>query len=186
MELAKSIEKDLKTCQFEDIRVYTELDDRDLTSSERNWYWIKKGIPLRIEIGPRDVASGAVMVARRDLEPRDKCSVPVGELKDYIIKTLSEMQGLIYAKALKFRDDNIVKIDDNKEFYSFFTPKNQAEIHGGFASSPWCGSVACEEKIKDDLKVTVRCIPFEGQHEDGNCVCCGAASKLRVIFAKSY
>ncbi|PKN74217.1 MAG: proline--tRNA ligase [Candidatus Cloacimonetes bacterium HGW-Cloacimonetes-2] len=186
MVLARSIEQDLKGSQFEDIRIYTELDDRDLTSSERNWYWIKKGIPLRIEIGPRDVASGAVMVARRDLEPRDKSSVAVGDLKEYIIRTLSEMQAGIYARALKFRDDNIVKIDDNKEFYSFYTPKNAAEIHGGFAFSPWCGSVDCEEKIKEDLKVTVRCIPFEGQNEDGKCICCAKPSKLRVIFAKSY
>ena len=82
----------------------------------------------------------------------------------------------------------IVDIDENDAFYSFFTPKNQKqpEIHGGFAFSPWCGSTACEEKIKDDLKVTVRCIPFEGTETDGKCVCCGEPAKLKVIFAKSY
>lgn len=188
MELANSIVKDMKNSSFEDIRIYTELDDRDLTSSERNWYWIKKGIPLRIEIGPRDVAGQAVMVARRDKEPRDKVSVPVADLRGYIITTLSEMQNSIFANALKFRDENIVDIDENDAFYSFFTPKNQKqpEIHGGFAFSPWCGSKACEEKIKDDLKVTVRCIPFEGTETDGKCVCCGEPAKLKVIFAKSY
>lgn len=188
MEMARSIEELFKKQYMDDVRIYTELDDRDLTSGERNWYWIKKGIPLRIEIGPRDVANQAVMVARRDMEPRDKQSVPVSELLAYALATLAEMQDNIYQKALKFRDENIVKIDNNEDFYSFFTPKNQAqpEIHGGFAFSPWCGSVECEEKIKDDLKVTVRCIPFENQLEESHCVCCGKPSSLRVIFAKSY
>lgn len=188
MEMAAQITQDLKNSYFEDIRIYTELDDRDLTSSERNWYWIKKGIPLRVEIGPRDVASGTVMMSRRDMDPRDKTSVPVTEIKAAVITTLGEIQTAIYNKAQAFRDENIVRIDDNAEFYSFFTPRNvnQPEIHGGFAFSPWCGSVACEEKIKNDLKVTVRCIPFENQIEAGKCVCCGQDSKLRVIFAKSY
>lgn len=188
METAKQIEASLKHQHFEDVRIYSELDDRDLTSSERNWYWIKKGIPLRIEIGPRDIASGTVMIARRDREPREKESIAIDALKDYIVATLSEMQKNIYDKALKFRDENIVPIDNNKEFYRFFTPKNQSqpEIHGGFARSHWCGSVACEEKIKDDLKVTVRCIPFGEAEEKGSCICCGKESSRRVIFAKSY
>lgn len=188
LDLAAEIAHELKNKYFEDIQIYTELDDRDLTSSERNWYWIKKGIPLRIEIGPRDVASAAVMVARRDAEPRDKQSVPVTELSHYVIKILSEIQENIYQKALAFRNENIIRIDDNQEFYRYFTPKNsgQPEIHGGFAFSPWCGEVACEEKIKEDLRVTVRCIPFENQHEKGKCICCGKDSDLRVIFAKSY
>ncbi|MDP2172787.1 MAG: proline--tRNA ligase [Candidatus Cloacimonadaceae bacterium] len=188
MSTAKQIEASLKKLHFEGVRVYTELDDRDLTSSERNWYWVKKGIPLRIEIGPRDIASGTVMISRRDREPRDKESVAIDTLKDHIVISLSDMQNNIYKKALKFRDENIVSIDDNKEFYRYFTPKNQnqPEIHGGFAKSHWCGSVACEERIKDDLKVTVRCMPFGEPDEQGNCICCGKESSRRVIFAKSY
>ena len=188
MELAEAIVKDLKDSYFEDIKIYTELDDRDLTSSERNWYWIKKGIPLRMEIGPRDVAGQAVMIARRDQEPRDKVSIPVTEIKTYVQNALIAMQKNIFEKALNFRNENIVPIEDNKEFYGFFTPKNakQPEIHGGFAVSPWCGSTACEEKIKDDLKVTVRCIPFEDNKSEGKCICCGEPAKHKVIFAKSY
>ncbi|MDZ4182752.1 MAG: proline--tRNA ligase, partial [Candidatus Cloacimonadaceae bacterium] len=173
MATAKQIEASLKHLHFEDVRIYTELDDRDLTSSERNWYWIKKGIPLRIEIGPRDIASGAVMISRRDREPREKESIAIDALAEYIVTSLSDIQANIYAKALKFREENIVAIDDNKVFYRFFTPKNanQPEIHGGFARSHWCGNVGCEEKIKDDLKVTVRCIPFDEAEEAGTCIC---------------
>ncbi|HNZ06314.1 MAG TPA: proline--tRNA ligase [Candidatus Cloacimonadota bacterium] len=188
LDMANQIVEMFRGAMLDDIRIYTELDDRDLTSGERNWYWIKKGIPLRIEIGPRDVASQAVMLARRDQEPRDKKSVPLVELREHAIQAMLDMQASIYQNAVAFREANTVRIDSRDEFYSYFTPKNaeQPEIHGGFALSHWCGEVACEEQIKDDLKVTVRCIPFDGEAEDGNCVCCGKASHKRVIFAKAY
>lgn len=189
MPMAHEIAAMFRKTSFDEIPVYTELDDRDLTSSERNWYWIKKGIPLRIEIGPRDVASGTVMLARRDKDPRDKEAIGLAELKEHALATLKDMQDGIYARALAFRDENIQRIDGNADFYAYFTPrnKNQPEIHGGFALSHWCGDTACEERIKDDLKVTVRCIPFDyNEPEDGACVCCGKASQRRVIFAKSY
>jgi len=188
MEMAHQIEAMFAKEHFEDIRIYTELDDRDLTGSERNWYWIKKGIPLRLEIGPRDVASCSVMLARRDKEAREKQSVPLDELKATVLVSLQEMQEGYYQRALSFREANTIKIDDNKEFYAYFSPKNknQPEIHGGFALSHWCGDPACEEKIKNDLKVTIRCIPFDAEEEEGVCISCGKASLRRVIFAKSY
>ncbi len=188
MTLATQIETSFKHSVFEDVRIYTEMDNRDLTSGERNWYWIKKGIPLRIEIGPRDVASNAVMVARRDKDPREKQSVPVDELAQYVVATLADMQKSILEQAYNFRKENTIKIDSNKEFYKYYTPKNseQPEIHGGFALAHWCGETDCEEKIKDDLKVTIRCIPFDAEKEDGACICCGKPSQRRVIFAKSY
>lgn len=143
---------------------------------------------MRVEIGPRDVASNSVMTARRDLGPREKQSVAMDEVVDYCLKTLSEIQSNILERALKFREENTVEIDTKEEFYSFFTPKNTElpEIHGGFALSHWCGCPDCEEKIKDNLKVTIRCIPFDTEEEEGTCINCGAQSKQRVVFAKSY
>ncbi|MDD4310246.1 MAG: His/Gly/Thr/Pro-type tRNA ligase C-terminal domain-containing protein [Candidatus Cloacimonetes bacterium] len=188
MEFAKQIQTSLKNLMLQDVKLYTELDDRDLTSSERNWNWIKKGIPLRIEIGPRDIAQNSVMIARRDKEPREKQSVLVEQIPNYVVETLAEMQEGYYNKALSFRENNIIALDAKEEFYAFFTPKNtaQPEIHGGFANSHWCGDSACEEKIKDDLKVSIRCIPFDAIEEKGKCICCGNESSRRVIFAKSY
>ena len=188
MALANKIDEAFKHTTFEGVRVYTELDDRDLTSSERNWHWIKKGIPLRIEIGPRDVASNSVMVARRDQGPREKQSVAVENVVDHCLQTLGAMQRNILDRALRFREENTMNIDGKEAFYAYFTPKNSAqpEIHGGFALSQWCGNSACEEKIKEDLKVTIRCIPFGIKPEAGSCVCCGKPSQGRVIFAKSY
>lgn len=188
MQFCDQIQKTFAGQFFEDVRIYTELDDSDATGSERNWYWIKKGIPIRIEIGPRDVVANSVMVARRDQEPRDKQSVPMDGIKEYVLTSLREIQANYYQRALDFRAEHTVKIDDHKKFYKYFSPKKaeQPEIHGGFAMSHWCGDTACEEKIKDDLKVTIRCIPFDAEAEEGRCICCGNASSKRVIFAKSY
>jgi prolyl-tRNA synthetase len=188
MALANRINDAFKHMEFDGVRVYTELDDRDLTSSERNWHWIKKGIPLRIEIGPRDVQSNSVMVARRDHGPREKQSVPVESIVQHCLTALSDIQAHILANAVAFRDANMARINGKDEFYAYFTPKNtdQPEIHGGFALSHWCGESSCEEKIKDDLKVTIRCIPFDAETEQGSCVCCGKPSSKRVIFAKAY
>ena len=92
------------------------------------------------------------------------------------------------ARATVYRDQNTVKIDSKEDFYAYFTPKDAAkpEIHGGFALAHWNGSRAVEDKIKEDLKVTIRCIPFNGDKEPGKCIFTGEPSAQRVIFAKSY
>ena len=94
----------------------------------------------------------------------------------------------IYQRALEFRDANTRVIDSKDDFYAWFTPKNEAkpEIHGGFALAHWNGSAEVEAKIKEDLKVTIRCIPFEEKPEPGTCIFTGEPSTQRVVFAKSY
>ena len=187
MDFAIKVQNIFKGLYLDDIQIFTEMDTMDMTSSERNWYWIKKGIPLRLEIGPRDIVNDSVMLARRDKEPKDKHSIKIDNVVDYVLKTLSEMQEGYYQRALNFRDKWTVDIDDKEEFYRFFNSKNEEqEISGGFANSHWCGNQSCEEKIKDDLKVTIRCIPFEAKEEEGKCIYCGEKSNRRVIFAKAY
>jgi prolyl-tRNA synthetase len=178
----------LKQVRYDDIPIRLEIDDRDMTSSERGWYWIKKGIPLRLEIGPRDLQNRSVYMGRRDKEAKDKQGLSFDELIEKLPLILEEMQENFRQRALELRLSNTKQIDSKEEFYSYFTPKNaeQPEIHGGFADSHWCGSTACETVIKDDLKVTIRCIPNEAKAEDGACICCGKPSRRRVIFAKSY
>ncbi|HOD18180.1 MAG TPA: proline--tRNA ligase [Candidatus Cloacimonadota bacterium] len=188
MNSVREIQAKLKLVVYCGIPFRLELDDRDMTSSERNWYWIKKGIPIRLEIGPKDLQQQSVCIGRRDKEPKEKIHIPFAELAAKLPVILDEMQDNIYQKAFAFREANTVKIDDKKEFYRYFTPKNeeQPEIHGGFALSHWCGNPECEAEIKNDLKVTVRCIPQNAEAEDGKCIVCGAQSKRRVIFAKAY
>ena len=101
---------------------------------------------------------------------------------------LDEIQANLLVRARAFRDENTRPIDDRGDFYGYFTPKNseKPEIHGGFAMSHWCGAGACEAKIKEDLTVTIRCIPFDAPEEMGRCICCGKESRRRVVFAKAY
>jgi prolyl-tRNA synthetase len=164
-----------------------EIDDREIGGA-RGWDWIKKGIPLRVEIGPRDIAQNSVYIARRDHAHHDKISIPADQFVTEITNLLDEIQDNLYARAETFRKDHTVIIEDKDSFYNYFTPQNLAkpEIHGGFAVSTWCGEQDCELKIKEDLAVTIRCIPFEQERQPGTCICCNRPGTCQVVFAKAY
>ncbi len=188
MSFINTIVTKIKALRYHDEKIRVEIDQRDLTGSEKSWHWIKKGAPLRVEIGPRDLQNNSVFVGRRDKDPKDKTSYQADDFVNQIPQILDDIQSAIYQKALAFRKENTLDINNHDEFYAYFTPKNadRPEVHGGFAHSHWCGDPNCEEKIKTDLKVTIRCIPLEPVKESGKCICCGKDSNLRVIFAKSY
>jgi prolyl-tRNA synthetase len=105
-----------------------------------------------------------------------------------VAKQLAEIQQNLYTRALAFRKENTREIDSKDEFYAFFTPKNdeKPEIHGGFALTHFAGDAAVEAKIKEDLNVTVRSIPFDSEHKSGTCIFTGSPSTKRLVFAKSY
>jgi len=195
MEFIDALAKELRDARFGERRVEVEVDARDIRGGEKQWEWIKKGVPLRIEIGPRDVDAGAAMVARRDRGVKDKVSVPRAELVRHVVTTLDEIQRGLFDRARAYRREHTRLIDTRAEFDAFFTPKNEErpEIHGGFALSHWCESAACEAAIKDALKVTIRCIPFDTSDiapadtgGPGRCVACEKPSPRRVVFAKAY
>ncbi|MFZ1986176.1 MAG: proline--tRNA ligase, partial [Desulfatitalea sp.] len=164
-----------------------EVDRRDIGGA-RGWEWIKKGVPLRLEIGPRDIAADAVFVGRRDKPHKEKSAMGRAQFIAQVATLLEEIQANLLGRARAFRDENTRPIDDRNTFYDYFTPKNaeKPEIHGGFAMSHWCGAGACEAKIKEDLTVTIRCIPFDAPQEAGRCIGCGQPSRQRVVFAKAY
>ena len=167
--------------------VGVEVDDRQIGGA-RGWDWIKKGIPVRVEIGPRDIKADSLFVARRDQGHRDKKSIPRERFITDLTKILDEIQANLFNRARDFRRTHTHTIDQRRDFDAFFTPANKAqpEIHGGFARSHWCGSADCEKRIKEDLTVTIRCIPFEAAEDSGPCICCGNDARQRVIFAKAY
>jgi len=187
MEYTETLAKALRDTYYNHRRLRVEIDSRDIGGA-RGWDWIKKGIPVRVEIGSRDMASGSVFMGRRDKDPKEKMSVPKDRFLGEITQVMDDIQNNIFQKALKFRETNTRAIGVRDDFYSFFTPLDpeKSEIHGGFALSPWCGEDACEEKIKEDLGVTIRCIPFVADAENGKCVCCGRSDSQPVIFAKAY
>jgi prolyl-tRNA synthetase len=187
MDYAEKLAQELSAEVYHHRHILVEIDDREIGGA-RGWEWIKKGIPLRVEIGPRDIAENSVFVGRRDQAPNEKISVKRDQFVAEMTTTLDEIQQNLFQRALDFREAHTIEIDDPKTFYDFFTPQNaeKPEIHGGFAISDWCGSANCEIKIKEDLAVSIRCIPFDSEAGKGRCICCGKKSENRVVFAKAY
>jgi prolyl-tRNA synthetase len=184
----RALAEQIGAVSFQGDPVRVEVDARDTTGGNKTWEWIKKGAPLRVEIGPRDLDAGTVFVGRRDKGPKEKQSYPQGAFAAEVPALLLSIHDAIYQRALEFHDAHTRVIDSKDDFYAWFTPKNEAkpEIHGGFALAHWNGSPEVEAKIKEDLKVTIRCIPFEERPEPGTCIFTGEPSKQRVVFAKSY
>lgn len=188
IEYCEELKAKLSTLKYHGRDVVIEIDDRDINAGERSWSWVKKGIPIRIEVGPRDMQNNSVFVGRRDKGVKEKYGQNKDEFVEKFIETLDEIQDGLLTRALALREENTSKIDSWEEFVKYFTPKNteKPEIHGGWALSHWCGAEECENKPKEELKVTIRCIPFDAEEEQGKCVICGKPSSKRVIFAKSY
>jgi len=189
LKYAEEVAAMIRTKTYAGRAVEVIVDKRDVNAGEKGWEWVKKGIPLRVEIGPRDMEEGAVFVARRDQGPKEKTSYKREAFAEAVSGILEEIQTNLFERAKVLRDEHTQTINDYETFTRFFTPKNteKPEAHGGFAMSHWCEDPACEEKIKNDLTVTVRCIPFDRDLNDtGKCVVCGKPAKGRVVFAKSY
>jgi prolyl-tRNA synthetase len=197
LEYCKKLAADLRSHSYDGRPIRVELDVRDLRGGEKSWQWIKRGAPLRVEVGPRDMEKDAVFVGRRDRAHKEKETIGRETFIESVSEILTEMQDGLLTRARAYRDEHIKIIDDKDEFYSFFTPdqegdgQNPAPIHGGFAMTHFCGDVELEEQIKKDLGVTVRCIPTKGQglpgqDESGICPFNGAKSTTRVVWAKSY
>ena len=165
-----------------------KIDHRALRGGEKLWSWVKKGVPLLIEVGPRDIAAGTVSVIRRDVGPQGRANWSRNMLVGELPGLLDEIQESLFARAVRFREEHTVQLETRDEFYEFFTAQNpkKPEIHGGFAWAHWSGDPAVEEQINRDLKVTIRCLPLTGEKDPGRCVVSGAPSDQRVLFAKSY
>ena len=187
-DFIEGIKAEVSAMRLFDRKIMIHIDDRDIRGGEKNWHWIKKGVPYKIEIGPRDVEKNSLAVVKRTDPELKKNFINRDEFISGLVQNLTDMQNEIFKKADDFRNSHTLEIDDYNEFRKVFTPENieKPEIHGCFARSHWCGKSECEEKIKDELKVTVRNIPFSEKESGGKCICCGAQSSKRVIFAKSY
>ena len=188
MGYCEKLAAELRATQYDGRPVRVELDARDLRGGEKVWSWVKKGVPIRLEIGPRDIAADSVFAGRRDRPPKQRAGMPRSEFIETLPKQLDEIQDGLLERARQFREANTVRIDGKQEFYDYFTPKNREkpEIHGGFALCHWSGESEVEEQIKNDLQVTIRCLPLEGEAEPGTCPFSGKPSPRRVVFAKAY
>jgi prolyl-tRNA synthetase len=137
-----------------------------------------KGVPVRLAIGPRDIENRTVEVFRRDT--MEKVTRQLDGLSGHIESLLADIQSNMLIKALKFREENTFKVDSWNEFRAVLDDK------GGFILAHWDGTAETENRIKDETKATIRCIPFDSPDEEGKCVYSGKPSKRRVLFARSY
>jgi prolyl-tRNA synthetase len=134
-------------------------------------------VPLRIELGPKDIEKNQVVIARRDTSEKSPASQT--DLAATVLGLLNTVQKAMFDRAVEFRDRNSYQVDDYGKF-------NDMLDSGGFLWSHWCGSDACEERVKTETKATIRCIPLQREKENGKCLVCGGQSDGRVIFARSY
>lgn len=157
--------------------ISVKIDDRDLRPGEKFYEWEKRGVPIRIEIGPKDLANNSAIMARRDTGEKKSVSLP--ELADTIENTLDLIQNNLYEKAKVRLDENIVKADSWEEF-------KRAIDNNKFVMAHWSGDEEVELAIKEETGATVRCFPLGQEKEEGLCIKSGKPSVGRVLFAKSY
>ncbi|AZZ58059.1 proline--tRNA ligase [Riemerella anatipestifer] len=173
-EVAYELQSKLKA-----LGISVKYDNKD--TQKPGWKFAEyemKGVPVRIAMGARDLENKTVEIARRDTLSKEV--KPLDNIEIYIQELLEEIQKAIYSKALKFRDENITKVDSYEEF------KEVLETKGGFILAHWDGTEEEEERIKEETKATIRCIPLEGEKEEGVSMISGKPSKQRVLFAKAY
>jgi prolyl-tRNA synthetase len=137
-----------------------------------------KGIPVRLEVGPKDIENKQVVLVRRDT--LEKVFVPLAELETKLAELLDDIQSNLYNKALNHREERTSVAVTLPEL------KEKLEAKPGFIKAMWCGELACEEKIKEDTTATSRCIPFEQEQVSNTCVCCGKEADKMVYWAKAY
>jgi prolyl-tRNA synthetase len=140
--------------------------------------WELKGVPVRLEIGPRDVATDQAVLVRRDT--REKISVPIANLAQAIETLLAGIQENLFRSAKRMLDDHTAAVETYDELAA------RAAANAGWSLAHWCGDPACETRVKTETKATIRCIPRDLPPEPGRCIVCGGVSEQRVVFARAY
>ena len=172
MERIRRLETDLDGIDF-------HVDDREQHSPGWKFnHWERRGVPLRMEMGPKDLEKDQVVLVRRDTG--EKQFVPQSGLGRTVETMLNDVQKDLYQRALDFRESHTHRVDDYDQFNDIL------DEPGGFLWSHWCGAAACEERIKNETKATLRCIPLDDDTEPGRCVACDGASPRRVVFSRAY
>ena len=157
-----------------DVRYH--VDDRfEYSPGWRFNEWELKGVPLRIEIGPRDLSNQQVVLARRDIPGKDgKTFVPMDNVAETVTQMLETIQADMLKRATEFRDANTFEPDTYDAF--------KEVIEDGFARARWCGDAACEDKVSEETQATIRCLPMEQPDGDGKCIVCGKPAEDIAVF----
>ena len=182
LDYCETLKKDLESKMYAGGKVRVLIDDRDMRGGEKKWYHVKRGVPIRVEVGPRDIENNQVFVGRRDTGQSE--SVGRDEFVEGIVELLETFQQGLFDRALKLREDNTREIHSLEEFEAYFSEQDGQPA--GFAS---CHFVEGEQEVLDKIakyKVTIRCMPLEQDQEEGTCIFTGKPSTRRAIFGRSY
>jgi len=174
----EALETRLKSVQTASGPLRYKVDWRDESPGFKYNHWELRGVPFRLEIGPRDVAAGQGVLVRR--VDRNKEPVALDALVEQLPDRLAAYQALLFQRAAAFRDENTHTVDTYAQF------KQVLDADGGFLMGPWCGSADCEKQISADTGATIRVIPFDSPDEAGVCIADGKPSERRVLFARAY
>ena len=167
------------TASFKAAGIGFKVDARDQYSPGWKFNdWEKRGVPLRLEVGPKDLDKNQVVLARRD--NGQKTPVSQDGLDRAVVSMLDTIQKSLFDRAVEFREKHSYRSDDYSKFNEIL------DGEGGFIWSHWCGSGDCEERVKEETKATIRNIPMHSKAEEGKCIKCGGRSERRVIFARAY
>lgn len=179
IEYCQKVAQELRKQTFDGQPIRVKVDLREnINSGERSWGWIKKGVPLRVEIGPRDFEQDSVFVGRRDADSKDKKSYKWTELCELAPEILTDIQNGLFDKATALRDQMSYELTDKEQFYQHFKEGS------GFVKSYWAAKPEDEDTIKKDLNVTIRILI--DAPTAGKCIVTGKETKVQAIFAKSY
>jgi len=178
---ANGLAGELRGVRYFDAPLNVRVDNRDMRGGEKGWEWIKKGVPIRVEVGKREIEADTLFVKKRINPPKEAEKIPRDQFVSTICDQLDEIHDKMYQKAHSFMEERLIKIDTKETFYDFFKKDS-----GGFALTHFAGDVALEEAIKKDLSVTIRCIPLNLDDGPGTCPFTGKPSKKRLVFAKAY
>ena len=171
-------EKATELCDMLKKTVRADIDLSDKTPGWKFAEYEMKGIPVRLEIGPKDIENNSCVLVRRDTG--EKISASLEGIEETIAKLLEDIQNNLFNKALEHRNEHTYTATDYDSF------KEIVETKPGFVKSMWCGDEACENKIKEDTGATARCMPFEQENLGETCVCCGKKAKTMVYWGRAY
>ncbi len=179
----QDLAKELRELRFHGELLRVHVDKRDLNGGTKKWEWVKKGAPIRIEIGPRDLESGKVCLQRRDQAVTEKAFITQEEFLSSVLGTMQEIQDELLRRATELRDGNMQDCTDLDTFHKHWKSEEQP----GWLVTPWAGDMEQEEQLSKEHKISIRCLPKGMQ--DGNeapCILTGKPTKARAIWGRSY
>jgi prolyl-tRNA synthetase len=187
LDAARKLAEDIKAQPLGDWLNYdpisVKIDDRDQYQPGYKFNeWELRGVPVRVELGPKDIANNACVLARRDVPGKEgkEMGVPLPAAASRIVAILRDMQQRLFERAKKLREENSFEVNSYDEF------KKKIDEPGGFLWAHWDGTRETEDRIAAETKATIRCIPFQRSQEPGKCMVTGQPSAGRVVFAKAY